>query len=68
MQDKEKKYNFKWDESPNSKIKENLIQLGLEHSAIKTEVDKLLIRLINIETEYNIGNLELIKRNKGVNI
>ena len=68
MQDKEKKYNFKWDESPNSKIKENLIQLGLEHSSIKTEVDKLLIRLINIETEYNAGNLELIKRNKGVNI
>ena len=67
MQDKGKTYNFKWEETPNSKIKENLIQLRLEHESIKKEVDKLLSRLIQIEEEYNKVNVELIKINKGIN-
>lgn len=66
MQDNLSTYNFKWEETPNSKIKEDLIQLRLEHMSIKSEVDKLLKRLMEIEREYHKGNVELIKRNKGI--
>ena len=38
----------------------------MEHESIKKEVDKLLGRLIEIESEYHKGNTELIKRNKGI--
>lgn len=57
--------DIKWDNLPNSKIKEELIVLGNQHKSLKQEIDKLLKKLSKIERDYYDGNMELIKRYKG---
>lgn len=62
----EKLKEIKWDNLPSSKIKEELIVLSNEHTSLKKQINKLLSKLSDIEKEYHDGNVELIKRYKGV--
>lgn len=57
---------IKWDNLPSSKIKEELIVLSNEHKSLKKHIDKLLSKLSLIEKEYHDGNVEIIKRYKGL--
>tara|TARA_B100000963_G_scaffold158208_2_gene137732 strand:+ start:7256 stop:7447 length:192 start_codon:yes stop_codon:yes gene_type:complete len=62
----EKIKDIKWSNLPSSKIKEELIVLSNEHKSIKRQIDKLLNKLSDIEKEYHDGNVEIIKRYKGL--
>ena len=62
----EKNKNIKWGNLPSSKVKEELIVLSNEHKSLKSHIDKLLNKLSLIEEEYHNGNMEIIKRYKGL--
>jgi len=62
----EKIIDIKWGNLPTSKIKEELIVLSNEHKSLKKQIDKLLTKLSDIEREYHDGNVEIIKRYKGI--
>ena len=57
---------IKWDNLPTSKIKEELIVLSNEHKSLKSQIDKMLLKLSAIEKEYHDGNVEIIRRYKGL--
>ena len=40
---------IKWDNLPTSKIKEELIVLSNEHKSLKSQIDKMLLKLSAIE-------------------
>lgn len=62
----EKINEIKWSNLPTSKIKEELIVLSNEHKSLKSKIDKMLVKLSLIEKEYHDGNVEIIKRYKGL--
>jgi hypothetical protein len=55
-----------WKNLSNAKIKEKLMSLKHEHVSLKSQVDKLLEKMTEIEKEYYYGNSVLDKRNKGI--
>ena len=62
----EKINEIRWNNLPTSKIKEELIVLSKEHKSLKFKIDKMLVKLSLIEKEYHDGNVEIIKRYKGL--
>jgi len=55
-----------WKNMSNKKIQENLLSLRNEHESLKTQINKLLDKVIDIEKEYMYGNSILDKRYKGI--
>ena len=62
----EKINEIRWNNLPTSKIKEEVIVLSNEHKSLKFKIDKMLFKLSLIEKEYHDGNVEIIKRYKGL--
>ncbi len=66
MEDNIKDTKTNWETISNNKIKENLMVLQHQHISLKSEIDKLLVKLDEVEKEYYYGNSVLIKRYKGI--
>ena len=66
MEDNIKDTKTNWQTISNNKIKENLMVLQHQHISLKSEIDKLLVKLDEVEKEYYYGNSVLIKRYKGI--
>ena len=66
MQDNTANKIIDWKNISNSKIKENLMSLRHEHIALKSQVDKILKKMSEVEKEYYYGNSILTNRYKGV--
>jgi len=66
LEDNIKDTKTNWQTISNNKIKENLMVLQHQHISLKSEIDKLLVKLDEVEKEYYYGNSVLIKRYKGI--
>jgi hypothetical protein len=57
---------IEWNDLPNAKIKENLLQLKHRQESLKVKLNSLIDILEELEKEYNRGDEVLIKRMKGI--
>lgn len=57
---------IEWNDLPNAKIKENLLQLKHRQESLKVKINSLIDILEELEEEYKRGDVVLIKRMKGI--